>query len=824
MIDEAAPPVDLNLIVQQGQARSPFLVRRVVAYAALASTLIAVTAALALISRDSGGSFEADLTTPTAGQVSPDDDMSSTTTVVIPEIEESVPLVHRSQWPDAVLAPLVGLPACGSESHIQTFIAAEYPNVATVDPVPISVFDLAALVPVPRFGALSVFSTEPPEGSCLETARMGNATGWALMASDGTVTLQAASQVFESNSVPDDVIAANYHQTRIASGQGFNASVDADGRTWGLVAHDYFVLAAHDFLPDGDLYFAGERLAASLWLRPSIDDDPRYNGHPADPFDPTGLPEGYGLCEGPGLVLELSGEGAEWSRTIFCDGEGDYLELLVGFGEGLPPIPADSEAVAFGTVTGSAWEADNRLNVAVDAAANIARYNNSWLWISGPSDLDITTLRSVLLSAFILRPEVQNARKANDVVLPDGIDYQATLVAIAAEGGSDIEVRIDTFADSGDPLAAQAFPLRANRIERIESLDLLVYDGGNRVQAIGACGGLFFNAEFNPSVPGQYDNLGWAFEDDRYGTIIGWLDRFFREIGCDPDSGVIPQEVLDYWALEGTLESVGDEPGWLCPVKGPFGYGSDLDASNVPADLKRELPDREPIRVGSGDSGPECQQPHLLVLLDPPDATSAAISAGMTVWPQIERPDDACPPENCSFDGPIIELTLNGEPSRLQRLQATGVYFTWWVGASGTPMYAESSGLTDTQVIAIISTIDVDPTTHRATVTDVSGLTLVSDQPSVGTWTQGITASATYDFDGTSVSVSAKFDAAFDPLASFAPSTIIELVSVHDLPAVWLPAHGGFLSYEISPGVRVTIEGPATQEQAVEMAELLETK
>ena len=823
MIDEAAPPVDLNLIVQEGQARSPFLARRVVAYAALASTLIAVTAALALISRGSDGSFEADPTTPTAGQVSPDDDGSPTTTDVIPGIEDSVPLVYRSQWPDAVLAPMLGLPACESDSHVQAFISAEYPDVAAADPAPISVFDLAALVPVPRFGALSVFSTDLLEGSCLETAQMGDATGWALMAGDGIVMLQAASQVFESNSVPDDVIAANYHQSRIASGQGFNASVDADGRTWGLVAHNYFVLAAHEFLPGGDVHFAGERLAASLWIRPSIEDDPRYTGRPADTFDPTGLPEGYGLCEGPWLAFELSPESAEWQRTIFCDRHGDYIELLVGFSEGLPVVPADSEVVAFGTVAGSAWEADGRLNVAVDAIANIPRYKNYWLWISGPADLDTMTLRSVLLSTFILRPQVQNARKAGDGVLPDGIAYQTTLAAIAAQDGLGIEARVSTFADQGDPLTAEAFALQANRFEPGESLDLLILDRGDRVQAIAACGGLIFNARFNPTDPDQHNNLSWSLEDDRYGTIIGWLDLFFREIGCDPDSGVIPQEVLDYWALDGTLESVGDEPGWLCPVKGPFGYSSDLDFANVPADLKRELSNREPIRVGSGDSGPECQQPHLLVLLDLPDATLAATSAGMTVWPQIARPEDVCPPESCSFDGPIIDLTLNGEPARLQTISDAATSMIWWVDSSGTPMYAESSSLSEDRVVEIIRAIDVDPRTHRATVAAeaLGSLGVVSDQASVGIWVRKLSASATYVIDGVNVGVSLDYDWVFDPIAEFAPSTTLELVTVNEVAAIWIPAHGNFLMYTDRPGIRVTMHGSPTVDQAVTIAEQL---
>ncbi len=137
----------------------------------------------------------------------------------------------------------------------------------------------------------------------------------------------------------------------------------------------------------------------------------------------------------------------------------------------------------------------------------------------------------------------------------------------------------------------------------------------------------------------------------------------------------MPEEVRAYWALQGTLESVGSEPGWLCPAKPNTGYSFVVDASDLPPDLIIELPGQTPVESYFRDDGPICNQPPSLVLMAFTDQTQSEATAGMAVWPSITRFDDWCPPDSCSVVGspeegtvepsPLEDLTINSQPARL---------------------------------------------------------------------------------------------------------------------------------------------------------------
>ena len=143
--------------------------------------------------------------------------------------------------------------------------------------------------------------------------------------------------------------------------------------------------------------------------------------------------------------------------------------------------------------------------------------------------------------------------------------------------------------------------------------------------------------------------------------------------GETADTSPVPDEVRAYWALDGTLESIGDEPEWLCPAKLNVGFSSIVTASDVPAELSVELAGQAPVESYFRDEGPACNQPPGIVMLAFTDQTGSAATAGMTVYPSVTRFEDTCPPGSCSVAGgpeegsadpsPLDDLTINGQPA-----------------------------------------------------------------------------------------------------------------------------------------------------------------
>lgn len=289
----------------------------------------------------------------------------------------------------------------------------------------------------------------------------------------------------------------------------------------------------------------------------------------------------------------------------------------------------------------------------------------------------------------------------------------------------------------------------------------------------------------------------------------------------------IPTVVLDYWALEGTLESVGEEPGWLCPPQPSVGNTSIVAEEEIPASLEFTLPDLNPVEVYNRNDGPTCHQPPMLVLVATTDPGSELTSttAGVAVWPRTTRFEDTCG-EGCSFDGgPVETPTINGQPARIQLHTQTGHYDAWWVDTSGTPLYAETSGLGYEEVVALIDTIALDPETHRVILDrETAGVDfeIVLDQPSVGVWERGYWRAAEYQIGGTSILITATRDVSFDPYARFAAYVDDLIVTdVEDGPAVWVPEAGNFLVYETPDGVKISIEGAPTIGEAIAIARQL---
>jgi hypothetical protein len=299
-----------------------------------------------------------------------------------------------------------------------------------------------------------------------------------------------------------------------------------------------------------------------------------------------------------------------------------------------------------------------------------------------------------------------------------------------------------------------------------------------------------------------------------------------------PDSSSVPDEVRAYWSLEGTLESVGNEPGWLCPAKLNVGYSSIVTASDIPAELSVELAEQAPVESYFRDEGPVCNQPPGVVMLAFADQTGSAATAGMTVYPSLTRFEDTCPPGSCSVEGspqeglvdpsPLDDLTINGQPAKL--FTYAGSFQLWWVDPNGVPLYALASGLTRDQMLTLAESTTADPATHLVNIGAElpAGLQTVEQEPSVGVWESGLSRTDVYDIegtDGTSIAISTRYNSGETPYARYAANVeFLELADIDGTIALWISEGGNFLSFKSATGVNVNIEGALTKEDAVQIA------
>ena len=288
------------------------------------------------------------------------------------------------------------------------------------------------------------------------------------------------------------------------------------------------------------------------------------------------------------------------------------------------------------------------------------------------------------------------------------------------------------------------------------------------------------------------------------------------------DETEIHPEVRDYWALQGSLGSLGDEDGWLCPVKGNFGYAFMAPEESVPDDLVFADLERDEQQRWYRDNGPSCVQPHLLVLLATPDPNLFPASAGMTVWPSTTRFFDLCDPESCGTSAESSDVVIAGQPALLLTHDYGGDHELWWTDVSGVPLYARASGLTGERVVELATAITVDALAHGALIDPAAldDLRVVSSQTRAGVWESGLSRSVVYNIDGAAVAVKTRYDSAFDPTATLAENvTFLELVELSDRFAVWVPEGGNFLSFRLSDWVMVSIEGAPSAQLAIAIAD-----
>lgn len=544
-LDEVAPPADLDRIVTHEPSLPFWRVGRALAYAAVLVAVVGVTGFLLTRVGSDDTAVDPSVTTVegTVTTVGEEEASTSSTTTTMP----NVPLVSPELWPHPALDPVLALPDCGP-GDMMDFIYEEFPEFGGRDSEIVAAADIQDVMPLPRFGLDSVF-TDDPTGWCFSSRRIDDLTAWKLQGPDPNQYVFAAARPRESNSVPDDVIDDYYHQSHIASGQGFNVSVRPEGRAVGVVDHDYFVMGGQLLQPRGDVHLWGEGVAMSLYKQPLEDDDPGGIGI-GSLFDPTGLPGGFGPCTVRTLVWEQSGEGAEWFRTTYCDGVGREIEVLHGFGGDYPPPPGgESELWGRPPLSGATWVEEGRRNIVFD----VDERRNLAVWVTGSEDgVTLEQLSAVTESLLLFRSELVAPRKgaANfaDAIDPDA-EVRSSIADAITQAPDGVTIRTNQWPDdgTGGSMLDQALALGANRIERLEAVDVVVLDNGDRVQAIFSCGGLWFNIQVGPDPVQQRPDLTWSQTDGRYEAIVAWLQVLEDSLGCTSEgSGPAPPSLLPF--------------------------------------------------------------------------------------------------------------------------------------------------------------------------------------------------------------------------------------------------------------------------------------
>jgi hypothetical protein len=283
-----------------------------------------------------------------------------------------------------------------------------------------------------------------------------------------------------------------------------------------------------------------------------------------------------------------------------------------------------------------------------------------------------------------------------------------------------------------------------------------------------------------------------------------------------PSEGV-PPPLADYWELEGTLLSVGAEPGWLCPPPPFVGYGSAIEEAEAPSALTVGVEGVAPASVSYSDGGPTCTHAPSLVLaaFEGPD-----LAAGVSIWPSVGDFEDMCPPAECSVDGGVEGLVLNGLPATLWTIE--DVFRMWWFDANGVPLYLHASGVTRDDLMGLI-----DRGLDYATVPRElpAGLEVMVDQASPGLWHRETQRNARYEIEGAEIIVSTSLGSPAQGLdrtaLSMATSNVgpdSDLVDLGGRYAWWTGEGGGFLFFETEAGVSVWIDGAPSKEAAIELA------
>lgn len=293
------------------------------------------------------------------------------------------------------------------------------------------------------------------------------------------------------------------------------------------------------------------------------------------------------------------------------------------------------------------------------------------------------------------------------------------------------------------------------------------------------------------------------------------------------DTSEIPNEVVDYWSKEGTLESVGAESGWLCPVRPTVGYTSEVDPSAIPGELSMALAGSTPVESFFHDDGPLCSQPPSLVMLEFSDDTRTEATAGLTVWPSLARFEDTCPLGDCGAgdneEGVFVdEVSINDDGATLSVNRDS--FQLWWVDPNGVPLYAKGSGIPRAELLALAESFEADATTHtvQTTLDGTDGLEIVEQGPSIGVWLQGYSKTDIYEIDGLTISVRSRFDRGLTPLTRYSGGVaVLQLTEVNDSAAVWIPEGGNHLEFELGD-VIVDIQGAANLDQAIALAEDLQ--
>ncbi len=269
------------------------------------------------------------------------------------------------------------------------------------------------------------------------------------------------------------------------------------------------------------------------------------------------------------------------------------------------------------------------------------------------------------------------------------------------------------------------------------------------------------------------------------------------------------------------LLAAGDEEGWLCPARRGGGYRELRPIGDAP-EAVRYLPATAPrglelAAVRVGDEGPSCRQgPALIVTAPGPDGPAA----GVAVWPETTRFEDVCAAD-CSFDGRVEELSIDGSPARLHEI--SGSFEVWWTDGSGVPLRATASGLDQATLLQILGRMDATPARVEVDPRSLpAGWRVAYDADATGEWRPGYDWRAAYGEGAGAVGVEIRPGAAFHPLAMLVRNVAsLQQLEVGGRPAVFIAEHG-ITTIALDDGLIAQVTGVADPAEAAAILASLE--
>lgn len=286
------------------------------------------------------------------------------------------------------------------------------------------------------------------------------------------------------------------------------------------------------------------------------------------------------------------------------------------------------------------------------------------------------------------------------------------------------------------------------------------------------------------------------------------------------DSPQVPNDVQEYWGMNGQLLAIGSEAAWICPARPSSGFSTSVSSDVIPNELRFNLAGFENQSVSQTvyNYGPRCEQPALVALassLDLNDGRSIIIFPAPDVEGGCIGPDLMC-----SSIGKMEDVLVGGSEGEASLSSEFNFILLKWNTSNGYPLQAAAFGMELGEVTEIAELVEVDGDGNLRNLPSgsLNGMEIYEPRTSRGVWKSDIVNAKVYEINDQSIQVSTRFRESFS-VFQFPNSEIIEL---DGSLAVWLEGAGGFLMFSGPNDVVVTIEGTDNRTLAVQLAQLVE--